>query len=465
MRRAAWCLVIAACGSHDAKPVHDDAAARRDAAVPVEVPARPLGLPDLASYAWRKRGGQSAFRAARRAENGEDWPTVVATCKQALAADPGHLEAAWLLAAGLGKLGKVDQILAPLEVAVAGDFGKWGPASLELPALAPFLATPQGEAYQRRLEADRVAYGKALARAVIVRAAGDLYAVDPESERWYRLTRTFGAVIGALEVPDRIAFVTRTKAHVSIGIVDLTRGHSTPRPIDIGTTGPFLIAWAPAGKQLPAGFWIGLGTPRAATWRVLDDDAKFHPVPGKAVRPAGPWLEVSGSSTRLHRVPVPDVSADWDDQSLASAIRLAPTGRVISVPSPGLIDGNTLVWSGRTQLAFVAQLDDHCTPGAITAAAFVVDVATGALRKLESAKSGLALEWVGDQLAIAGDDGVAIVPLQGDKRTPLPGAISLLATRRAPRCTPASATSDEAISDEPEPESAVGDDATDAGPH
>ena len=467
MRVLAWlgCLGVA-CGGHGGKPAHDDAAVHHDASTTaLEVPARPLGLPELASYLWRKRGGQPAFRAARKAENAEDWPAVVAACRQALASDPGHLEASWLLAAALGKLGKLDQVFAPLALAVAGDFGKWGQASLELPLLAPFLATAQGQAWQRRVDNDRATYASAIAHAVVVHAAGDLFAVDPAGPRWYRLTRTFGAVIGALEVPDRIAFITRTKSHVSIGIADLTRGHSTPRPVDIGTTGPFSIAWAPAGKQLPAGFWIGVGAPTTATWRVLDDDAKFHSVPGKATRPPGPWLEVSGRSTRLHRLPVVDVVADWDDKSLASAIRLAPTSRVISVPSPGLIDGNTLTWSpDHARLAFVAQLDEHCTPGAVSAAAFVVDPAAGAPRELERASGGLAVEWFGDRLAIAGDHGVAIVELEG-KRTPIDGATGLLATRRAPRCTPASALPDEAISDEPDPESAVGDDATDAGVH
>ena len=34
----------------------------------VDVPARPLGMPDLSSYNWRKRGGHPAYRNARKAE-------------------------------------------------------------------------------------------------------------------------------------------------------------------------------------------------------------------------------------------------------------------------------------------------------------------------------------------------------------------------------------------------------------
>ncbi len=63
----------------------------------------------LEAFGWRKRGGQPAFRVARKAEDRDDWPRVVDACHEALAADPGHLDAAWLLAVALAKLGKLDR--------------------------------------------------------------------------------------------------------------------------------------------------------------------------------------------------------------------------------------------------------------------------------------------------------------------------------------------------------------------
>ena len=82
---------------------------------------------------------------------------------------------------------------------------------------------------------------------------------------------------------------------------------------------------------------------------------------------------------RLHRVPPDGISADWDDQGLASAIRIGTSNRVVTVP--GQIDGNTIAWSpDRAHLAFVAQLDDHCDAATrSSAAAFVADAATGAV--------------------------------------------------------------------------------------
>ncbi|MEO8703060.1 MAG: hypothetical protein ABI867_23650 [Kofleriaceae bacterium] len=447
MRR--WIVVLAcaatACGSKptDEPGAKRDAGAAPDAAV-LDVPGRTLGMPDLASYGWRKRGGHPAFRVARAAEAKEDWAAVVTTCKQALAADPGHLEASWLLAAGLGKLGKLDALLPPLQLAAAGDFGKWGLASLELPSLQAFLATPLGDGWRRRVEADRAAYVTAVTRSVIVTADGDLFAFDAQAPRWYRLTRTFGVVIGALRLgPTKIAYVTRQrsakdkKTTLAIGLIDLSRG-KTSRPIELGTKGPITIARGPDAANKSTGVWIGNGSPRSTSWRLFDDDFHLTALPPKSQRPPGAWLEVKGKRTKLHALPVAGVIADWDDKGFASAIRVGKQGRVVTVPAPGLIDGNTAAWSpDRSQLAFAAKLDDTCAPGATNAAAFVADATTGMVTELERAADGLAIEWVADRkLAIAGDKGVSIIDLDGGAPVPLAGADGLLPPRHRPTCTP-----------------------------
>jgi hypothetical protein len=474
--RARVALIIAlaispGCGLGCGKrplPLDKKDARPADAETVAEVDGKPLGLPELAAYGWRKRGGQPAFRFARKAEDAGDWSTVVTTCTQALAADPGHLEAAWLLAVGLAKLGKTDRVLGPLQQAEAGDFGKWGPASLELPALRGFLATPVGEGWRRRVDQDRALYVAAIARSAIVTADGDLYAFEVEAGRWYRLTRTAGAVIGAIAVPaaNQIAYVSRTrqsaKHELWIGVIDLARG-KTSLPLPLATAGPITVAYS---AKPPAGFWVGTGAPRPVVWRQLDDDYRFHAVPARTPRPGGPWLDVTAKgSVRLHALP-PNVTADWDDQSLASAIRIGTSNRVASVPSPGLIDGNTAAWSpDRVHLAFVAQLDDHCTAGAVNTAAFVADASTGGTRELERAARGIAVSWLADRkLAIAGDHGVAIRSLDdGVPPISLEGATGLMIPRERPRCAPAE-TQDEPTPDEPEPaEAGAGDEPVDAG--
>ena len=466
MRGAVILVAVIACGGKPA-PSHDDAASRPPADAPrVALAPRVLGVADLADFAWRKRPGQAAFRAARVAEGKEDWATVVTRCQEALGADPTHLEAAWLLAAGLAKRGSAaTEIVKPLQLAAAGDFGKWGPASLELPAFVAFLATPLGAAWRERVETDRATYAAALGRAVIVMAGGDLYAFDVDGPRWYRITRTGGAVIGALAMRDQhlIAYVTRgTTAALSLGTVDLVRGHAT-RPIALGA-GPFEIAYG----AKPAGVWVGGGAPPARTWRIYAD-GKLVAAPSKSTRPPGAWLDVDGTTApvapiaTLHRGKPRDVSADWDDQLLASAIKLGTSNRVVSVPSPGLVDGSTLVWSpDRAHLAFVAQLEDPCgvPRPAVTAAVFVAETATATIEEVERAAGGLAVEWVSDRkLAVVGDRGVALIDLDRT-RTPLVGASGLVTPRRLPRCATPVASEVAEPDDDPD----VGDEAVDAKP-
>jgi hypothetical protein len=467
MRVALVLCVAAACGkgsgSTAAPPPKHDAAVTAVSPTRIELAPRPLGLADLSAYQWRKRAGQPAFKSARKAEGREDWAAVVAACREALVADPTHLDAAWLLAAGLGKLGKTSELVEPLAQAVAGDFGKWGQASLELPALQSFLATPTGDAWRRRVEEDRSAYLEALANVTIVEGDGELYGLDRETSRWHRLTRTGGAVVGALPAPGarQLAYVTRQgakgKRELAIGVIDLGTGRTT-RPIPLGTLGPISVVY---NAKAPIGFFVGSGSPKP-TWRVVGGST-LDALPPKTARPPGRRLEVQNKTARLHGLPVAGVIADWDDQGLASAMRISSSNKVVTVP--GLIDGNTVVWSAdRSHLAFIAQLqpDSTCTPGAARAAAYTADAATGAVTPLwtpviEATKidKGLSVEWMSDRtLLVAGSDGVTIIGLDG-QRSPMPGATDLVTPHPRPRCTPA--PDDEPVTpDDPDPEAAAG---------
>ncbi|MBL0220467.1 MAG: hypothetical protein IPQ07_42175 [Myxococcales bacterium] len=477
MRLAIVLCVAAACGkssesAHQA-PQKDDAAVAKAVPARIDLPAQPLGLPSVEDYQWRKRAGQTAFKTARKAESRGDWAAVEAACTEALRADPGHLDAAWLLAAALGEQGKVAELERPLSLAVAGDFGKWGAAALELPQLRAFLATPIGLGWKRRAEEDRARYLEALSRATIVAGDGELYAFDPKLARWHRLTRTGGAVVGALAPAGErvIAYVTRQgpkgKRELAIGTIDLGKGR-TARTLPLGTLGPITVAYS---AKAPSGFYVGSGAPRPS-WRLVGNP-KLEPLPPKTTRPPGRRLEVQGRSARLHALPVPTVIADWDEQGLASAMRIGSSNKVVTVPSPGLIDGNTVTWSpDHSHLAFIAQLQPEatCTPGTARAAAYTADAATGVVQPLliptiQPAKidTGLSVEWMTDRtLVVASGDGVTIAGLDGGERTLLPGATELLTPRPRPRCTPAP---DDDPADDPEPPEAaqIGTDGVDGG--
>jgi hypothetical protein len=275
--------------------------------------------------------------------------------------------------------------------------------------------------------ADLKRYVAAIAHSVIVTAAGDVYAFDPDDRRWYRLTRTGGAVAAAYRNDSTVVYVTRGKQGVGVGLVALEDGH-TIAPQRIGAAPPIGIVVDNGAISVGAG----------AVWRSLDrKDGKLTALPAKA-RPAGDAIEVWSHNAKLHRKPRWKIKADWDEQMLASAMRIGRSERVVSVPSPGLIDGNTVVWSADQQhVAFVALLDEHCAPGAPSTAAFVADAATGTAHELERASGGIAIEWVGNaKVAVAGDHGVSLVSIEGGAPQSIEGADGLAIPRRKSKCTP-----------------------------
>lgn len=464
MRRLLAALAtLAACGRPNAS---ENVAPKRDgggapvADAGVALAPLALGLPEVAIFDYRARAGHVAFRLARESEAKDDWTAVAAQCRAALAADPHHLDAAYLLAVAIAKTGgDAEQILAPLAKAVAADYAKWGAASLEQPALQPFLSSAIGDAWRRRIEDDRQAFVAAVSRALIVTSKRDLFAYDGRDARWYRLTRTGGAVAATLHVRSqhKIAYVTRqrakvgskTRTKIGIGVVDLASGRtwrSIELPASVTPSSTVRIGYNE--KKLP-GFVVRVGKD---AWRLVENGRlELVKLPRSAPADVPAYLadmmrmDVTGRTARIDRTAVANVTADWDDHSLASAIKIGRSKKVVTVPSPGLIDGDTATWSADgTQLAFVAQLSETCAPDLATAAAFVADGATGAVRELERAALGIAVEWYTERkLAIAGDHGVSIVALDGSAPIALVGADGLATPRRKPTCSP------EPIGDEP----------------
>jgi hypothetical protein len=458
-------LLLACSRSGSGNPAAAPAPAAGDAGVTeprqatAEVASLTLGLPTVAAYGYRKGPGEPAFRQARTAELAGAWTDVIARCTEALAADPGHLDAAYLLAVARAKV--AGEIARPLTLAVAGDFAKWGSAALAQPALQPFLASPLGAAWRARVEEARARFVAMLSTALIVNAHGDLYAYDVEPARWHRLTRTGGAVVGAFgtSASDSLVYVTRKnvagKPAVGIGLVDLAHG-SVRAPIALPPAAATATIRVAFNQRTLKSFVV-----RAGGWFSLADDGttlSLHAVPAKAT-PGAPthladraWLDVTKHHARLTRLELAKVSADWDEHSLASAIRIGSSNKIVTVPSPGLIDGNTAVWSpDKTQLAFVAQIDDTCAAGTPAMVAYVVDAATGSTRELERAATGIALSWVANRrLAVAGDHGVALYALPGGTAQPIAGADGLAMQRRQPRCAEKAPSEDPAPSaDEP----------------
>src|SRR5262245_3591495 len=107
MARGLWLLVLLvglACGrgaGTSAAHKKDDAGVGDAAAI--VLPHLSLGMPSAAAFDYRERAGQTAFVRARDAETRGDWAAVASACREALAADADHLDAAYLLAVALAK--------------------------------------------------------------------------------------------------------------------------------------------------------------------------------------------------------------------------------------------------------------------------------------------------------------------------------------------------------------------------
>jgi hypothetical protein len=345
------------CGSSErARP---PAVAPADAgpapAVRVEVPA--LGTDRLDGWGWRRGPGAAAFGRALAAERAGDLPTLEREATAALAADPGHLEAAWLAAVARARLGRLDEVLAPLQVAAAGDWGKWGERSLELAALEAFRASAAGRGWVEAAGRHRDAYQEALRRAVVVlgarvgeRGAGvgrELYAVDVRGRplaapdphrrcRWRARSPAARRAAGS-PTPRPAARCARKDGRVDV----------TDRASSIWTTGRAsrevaLRRPAPPGHAgvADAARWRGraargggrhAATARGRGSRWSTGAAASDRTGGRA----GVRCAASGSRSPPMRGG-PDgacrsrgLSADWDDRGTASAVRFDRSGKVV----------------------------------------------------------------------------------------------------------------------------------------
>ena len=428
-----------ACGSgKDAGAVRRDAGAGSGSdAPPVALGRAPLGAASLAAFDWRRRAGHAAYREAVAAETTEAWAAVVAACRRARQLDPDHLEAAWLEAAALARQGALGEVLAPLQVAAAGDWGKWGERSLDLPLFAAFRATPTGQAWSRAADAYRADYVAALARAAIVGAAGDLHAYDPTTQRWLRVTRTYGAVRAAVASDSArlVAYVAVRKTDrgraATVGVVDLATGR-------------------PGGEVALSGERARLRWRDArgvAALEVADDKqhkAKFDRIDwGRGTRAPSdakgallsPTLHVDGDRARLVRLPHADVTADWDEEGVAGALRIERSRRTVTAPGTTLFDGNTLVWSrDQARLALATAPADPCAAEDREVA--IIDVDTGRLRSVDRGAPIVQVSWIGDgMLAIARGGTVTLLAADGTPGATLTADAPLwLWTRPVPPC-------------------------------
>ncbi len=383
-------------------------------AAPVVLSPRPLGLasPDLAG--WRRRPGHARYQDAVRAEHRSDWPATIEAARAARALDPTHLEAAWLEAAAAVRAGRLDEVLAPLQLAASGDWGKWGEPSLVLPMFAAFRSTPVGQGWVALGEAYRARYREVLGRSLPLIVDGALLGYDPADGRWQRLTRHRRPVRAAVASDPgptgaRIAYLGATAGSgLRVGVVDLgTGGSGRELELPAGTIGRLtwrevaggpelvLVRRRPSGRgDLPA---------QLVDWR----RGELRPLVGAPGPVRSDVMVVGAEGVAIVRRTPAGISADWDDDGLAGALRLDQRGRSITAPGSSLIARAGLAWSpGQARLAFVAQPDDPCAPTARFAVC-VADAASGRITHLLEHAAPPQLIWIDERRLLVSAGGQA----------------------------------------------------------
>ena len=273
------CGVAWACGGErnagDPGPAKGDDHVRPSGLEPASapLPALPMGMTDLAGFAYSRGPGREALMEALaldKREGPKDWAGIAERCRAALAADAGHLEAHWYLALALAHQSQHAQVAQHLSAAVAGDWMRWGERSLSIKALQPFYDSAQGRPYRALVDRYRQRFRQLIADGVPVvgrrglpwypRNPGDgalnhrseLYVYGPREQRFVRLSRTNGALVGFLPSPSgtELAYVSYRAVWTPTRVAARATPDSDP---DAPLVGPAPGAGTPHIRELTIG--------------------------------------------------------------------------------------------------------------------------------------------------------------------------------------------------------------------
>lgn len=398
-------------------------------------PQRPLGLETAAAFGYSRGPGEAAYRRAARAAAAGRWPAVEKAARQALAADPRHLAARWLLGEALAARGENAGALESLLAAVAGDPADFGFRDLAGDHLAGFITSGAGERWRRELDAYRRRYQAALAAAVPFVArldaagspgagqgkaawpGGALVARDLESGRVLRLAGD-GDIAGALVSPSggAIAYARTDRVEVDTPSAGGDAGAATPLlgAVRVGVfdrasgrvLGEVELAAGAAALDL---FWSG-GRPRLFAQRraaggagqalALEPSERRTRKVRSAPRPRSPLLRLTPGDQRLLWPRPVGVAADWDQRGAADVLRLRRSRQTATLPRGQLALRDRLRWSpGDNRLVVAAEPEHPCAAGATTSL-FVVEAATGRVRGLMGARGPLEARWLDEERVV-----------------------------------------------------------------
>ena len=420
-------LVAAGCGGEKKRAKGEGegdgeaaAAARHDAARAAAPPPVTLGVEDPAAfnYTWGK--GAKAYRPVAAALKKEDWRAVRGAAEQAIAADPGHLDAHRALAGALAQMGENEQAMSHLQIALAADWARWGGAVETDADLEPLLSSPSGDAvramnaalredFVRRARAGLLVVARRApfkpasgARRARVSSRAELFVHDRELGRYLRLTHTGFGVIAALpsSTGDEIAFVVMDRVDPAIGSGSGARPPALvqTRVGTVSLADPTLrapLAVLPAARTLSLAYLAGdelVVTAHArgdsywgdgAATPLAIDRASGKTRPARPVEPGTRRLLVRYEGVQLEDpARAEGIAADWTPEAgTAEEFVLESSKKRVQLPRGEAARRNAVAWSpDRRRLALVTAADP-CAASALErqAALYLVDVESGRL--------------------------------------------------------------------------------------
>jgi len=401
----------------------------------------PMGLAELSGFAYSSKGdARKRFGAVSAAEKRADWAHAAAACRELIERDPSHLEAHWHLASALARQGRFDAAVAPLSTAVAGDWMRWGERSLRARALRGFHPSPQGARYARLVEAYRDEFQRALGDALLVvgrrgrpwpaRGTGattvnhrsEIYAYVGDSKRFLRVSRTNGSLVGFVRsrAAKQLGFVSYRKVWVPdekkaaggaqpyirqarIGVIDLDRARMSLREVTFDDVRWIELFYADQGKNKPR-LLVRVRPVEPARGERLVQTFAIDAEAGRAkeIKPVsqGPdVLRVGHDSVEMMRPSVEGVTADWGRDGSAGAFRIDRTRKTITLPAGESAGRNSMIWSPKaSRIAFATAAVNPCSDEAKEreVALYVVEAATGKLRKIAQGEGAFAPVWLDD---------------------------------------------------------------------
>jgi hypothetical protein len=466
------CLVLACGGKKDEpKPVKEDAAPGPTVA-PIAIPASGVDSIGRMNYQWGSPGSRDygrALVACCTKGKPRDWAATKSYTEAALAKDPQHIGAHWLLGVALAQTGDHAAAVDHVVHAVSADHGKYGANLAGEKDLEPFMATQHGASVKELAAKIGEDYKTRAASGLLLVARrssfkwpdkpdvqysttrGELYAYDRELKRYLRLTHTNDSVAGFVRSPsgseiavlgfdkidrpkgdDATPLIVRAFV-ITIDTKDWKPGQKTTingpaREVSLGYGAGenLLVATAPAN-----GRW-GVGAPVVSS---IDRST------GKATKVQTdmplPRIVFSLEEGRLMRVPPDQVKATWAGDP-PTAPTLTVGEKQIAVQESHQATRATVAL-GSTHLAFATAVDPCAQDTAPSL--YVADIKSGTQKHLLTAKSRFTTRWLTPTL-LAYEDGDGAIRLwdsaKGREEMKLenkPGlALDVLSLAPAPLC-------------------------------